>query len=103
MTVGESVHLSTDLPEIQRDDEIQWRFGDDSLIAEIKGGNGETYDVPDERFRDRLKLDTHTGDLTILNSSTEHAGRYNLKICSRKGNTNRIYIVTIRGESLQSV
>ncbi len=102
MTVGDPVHLSTDLTKIERDDEIQWRFGENALIAEIKGGTGETYDVPDKRFRGRLELDTHTGDLTIKNSTDEHAGRYNLKIHSSEGDTNRTYIVT-RGELLQSV
>ncbi len=102
--MGESVHLSTDRPKIQRDDEIQWRFGEEnSLIAEIKGGTREPYYGPDKRFRDRLELDTHTGDLTILNSTAEHAGHYKLKICSSKRDTYRTYSVTITGESLQSV
>ncbi|KTF80995.1 hypothetical protein cypCar_00049750, partial [Cyprinus carpio] len=104
VTPGESVRLYADLNEIQTDDEIQWRFGDEnSLIAEIKGGTGETHGGPDERFRDRLELDEKTGDLTIKNSRTEHTGLYKLKIRSSKRNTNRIYSVFITGESLQSV
>ncbi len=102
MTAGESVHLFTDRPEIERGDEIQWRCGDE-IIAEIKEGTGKTHDGADERFRDRLQLDNQTGDLTIKNSTTEDKGDYKLKISSSKGNTNKNYMVTIRCESLQSV
>ncbi len=102
MTEGESVHLSTNLPKIERDDVIEWMFGDE-IIAEVKGGTGETHDGADERFRDRLELNDQTGDLTIKNFTDEDAGDYNLKIISRKGNTDRTYRVIFRGESLQSV
>ncbi len=102
VTAGESVRLSTDRPEIERGDEIQWMFGEE-IIAEIKEGTEETHYVPDERFRDRLQLDKRTGDLTIKNSTTKDTGRYKLNIRSRKGNTDKIYSVIIRGESLQSV
>ncbi len=104
MTEGESVRLSTDRPKIERDDEIQWRFGGE-IIAEIKGGTGETHDGADGRFRDRLQLNDQTGDLTIkrCTAEDEYTGYYNLKIRSSKGNKNKTYSVTIRGESLQSV
>uniref|UniRef100_A0A8C1T4I4 Immunoglobulin domain-containing protein n=1 Tax=Cyprinus carpio TaxID=7962 RepID=A0A8C1T4I4_CYPCA len=101
VAAGESVRLNTALTEIQRGDEIQWRFGkENSLIAEIKEGTGVTHDVPDERFRDRLELDEKTGDLTIKNSTTKHAGYYKLKISSRKGNTTWKYSVNIRGAAV---
>ncbi len=102
MTEGKSVRLSTDRPKIERGDVIQWRFRDE-IIAEIKGGTGETHDGADKRFRDRLQLNDQTGDLTIKNSTDEDTGRYKLKIISRKGNKNKTYGVTIMGESLQSV
>ncbi len=102
MTEGESVHLSTDRPKIERDDEIQWRFGDE-IIAEIKGGTGETHDGAAGRFRDRLQLNDRTGDLTIKNFTAKDDGDYKLKIRSSKGNTDRIYSVFIKCESLQSV
>ncbi len=102
VTEGESVHLSTGRHNIERDDVIQWRCGDE-IIAEIKEGTGKTHDGAVERFRDKLELDKITGDLTIKNSTAKHEGYYNLKIISSKGNTNRAYSVTIRGESLQSV
>uniref|UniRef100_A0A8C1YJV7 Ig-like domain-containing protein n=1 Tax=Cyprinus carpio TaxID=7962 RepID=A0A8C1YJV7_CYPCA len=80
---GDSVTLNTDLPEIHEDDEIVWTFGaEKSLIAEINRASGvfNTSDVPDRRFRDRLKLDNQTLSLTITNISTQHAGVYQLEL-----------------------
>ncbi len=103
MTEGESVHLSTDRPKIERGDEIQWMCGDE-IIAEIKGGTGKTHDDRAAgRFRDRLQLNDQTGDLTIKNCTAKHEGDYKLKISNSKGDTNKAYRVIIRGESLQSV
>ncbi|TRY60354.1 hypothetical protein DNTS_025769, partial [Danionella cerebrum] len=56
---------------------IRWRFGDEgTLIAKIKGSADVFEDVLDGRFRDRLKLDSKTGTLTISNIRAEHAGDY---------------------------
>ncbi len=74
---GESVTLHTDVTEIHEDDDILWTFGaEKSLIAKIiiEKQILSTSDVPDERFRDRLKLDDQTGSLTITNITTQHAG-----------------------------
>ncbi|XP_067272576.1 CD48 antigen-like [Pseudorasbora parva] len=83
VTEGDSVTLNSDLTDIDDDDVITWRFGaENTLIAEINvlDDSITVYDdVPDGRFRDRLKLDHHTGSLTITNISTEHAGDYRLK------------------------
>ncbi|KAL0161756.1 hypothetical protein M9458_045481, partial [Cirrhinus mrigala] len=72
---GDSVTLNSDLTEISDGDEIQWRFGDEkALIAEVnkKADRFNVYDdVPDGRFRDRLKLDKRTGSLTVTNITTE--------------------------------
>ncbi|XDV23487.1 hypothetical protein PO909_028051, partial [Leuciscus waleckii] len=85
---GESVTLNTDLTEIQDDDNILWKFGaEKSLIAKInrKKQIFSTYDdVPDGRFRDRLKLDDQTGSLTITNITTEHTGVYEVKMIGAK-------------------
>ncbi|XP_077083214.1 SLAM family member 5-like [Siphateles boraxobius] len=81
---GESVTLNTNVSDIKEDDDIQWKYGAENfLIAEISKASGisSTYDdVPDGRFRDRLKLDHQTGSLTITNTTTEHTGVYQLDI-----------------------
>ncbi|CAM4661792.1 unnamed protein product [Leuciscus chuanchicus] len=80
---GDSVSLNSDLTEIEDDDVIQWRFGDENtLIAEINKPTDRITvydDVLDGRFRDRLKLDNQTGSLTITNTTTEHDGDYKLE------------------------
>ncbi|XP_039538637.1 SLAM family member 5-like isoform X1 [Pimephales promelas] len=85
---GDSVTLHTDVNEIQDDDNILWKYGaENSLIAKINRENRifSTYDdVPDGRFRDRLKLDDQTGSLTIMNTTTEHTGVYQLVIIGAK-------------------
>ncbi|XP_067271530.1 SLAM family member 5-like [Pseudorasbora parva] len=84
---GDSVTLNTDLTELQEDDDIMWRYGaENSNIAKISIERNifSTYDGPDGRFRDRLKLDHQTGSLTITHISTEHAGDYKLQIKGAK-------------------
>ncbi|XP_056109109.1 SLAM family member 5-like isoform X2 [Rhinichthys klamathensis goyatoka] len=85
---GDSVTLNTDVTEIHKDKDIMWTFGaEKSLIAKMnkKKQIFSTYDdVPDERFRDRLKLDDQTGSLTITHIRTEHAGVYKLEITGAK-------------------
>jgi len=81
---GESVTINSGLTKIKDDHVIQWRFNDyndetETLIAEINvmAARIAVYDdVLDGRFRDRLKLNKHTGSLTIINITTEHAGHY---------------------------
>ncbi|XP_073718047.1 uncharacterized protein [Misgurnus anguillicaudatus] len=88
---GDSVTLHSNLTEIQSKDVIEWRFGLQQIrIAEVnKEANRVSIydDVLDGRFRDRLKLNTQTGDLTILNVTTQHAGIYQLNIRSNRMST----------------
>uniref|UniRef100_A0A8C1L708 Immunoglobulin domain-containing protein n=1 Tax=Cyprinus carpio TaxID=7962 RepID=A0A8C1L708_CYPCA len=97
---GDSVTLNSGLTEIMNSELIQWRFGIEStLIAEINvmADNITVYDNDnddDGRFRDRLKLDNQTGSLTITNTTTEHAGLYQLEI----SHVRMFFLLNIFGE-----
>ncbi|XDV23938.1 hypothetical protein PO909_028278 [Leuciscus waleckii] len=83
---GDSVSLNSDLTEMMDEDLIYWRFGNENtVIAEIDvlADRIKYDDVPDGRFRDRLKLDHQTGSLTITNTTTEHTGVYQLEVKDR--------------------
>ncbi|XP_067271055.1 SLAM family member 5-like [Pseudorasbora parva] len=81
---GESITLHASLSETQRAFElIVWAFGPEHIriaqinkITNIKVSLFE--DVFGGIFRDKLKLDDQTGDLTITNITTEHSGLYEL-------------------------
>ncbi|XP_026121220.1 uncharacterized protein LOC113100954 [Carassius auratus] len=80
---GDSVTLHTDV-KINQWERVKWYFTD-TFIAAISGDlsfictdvecNNAT-----ERFRDRLKLDHQTADLTIININASDKGVYHLKI-----------------------
>ncbi|XP_016117632.1 SLAM family member 9-like [Sinocyclocheilus grahami] len=80
---GDSVTLNSGVTEMMDEDLIMWRFGyNKTLIAEINvmADSMTVYDdVPDERFRDRLKLDDQTASLIITNITTQHGGCYYLQ------------------------
>uniref|UniRef100_A0A672PL20 Ig-like domain-containing protein n=1 Tax=Sinocyclocheilus grahami TaxID=75366 RepID=A0A672PL20_SINGR len=97
---GDSVTLHADVTEIRDDDYILWKFGaKKSLIAQIRRNFGifNTFVGPDERFRDRLKLDKQTVSLTITNTSTEHAGDYKLEIHRAKP-SSKTFSVFVYGD-----
>uniref|UniRef100_A0A8C1XW74 Ig-like domain-containing protein n=1 Tax=Cyprinus carpio TaxID=7962 RepID=A0A8C1XW74_CYPCA len=90
VTEGDSVTLNIDVTEIQKDDSMLWKYGAERfIIAEIniKYELFFTFDVPDGRFRDRLKLDKQTGSLTITNITTRHTGVYQLEIAGTRTKT----------------
>ncbi|XP_050950465.1 uncharacterized protein LOC127153455 [Labeo rohita] len=101
---GDSVTLNSDLTEISDGDEIQWRFGDEkTLIAEVnkKADRFNTYDnVPDGRFRDRLKLDKRTGSLTITNITTQHDGCYEQHNSFYSRSYRRLYLFFVSPSTL---
>ncbi|XP_048054293.1 uncharacterized protein LOC125273071 isoform X2 [Megalobrama amblycephala] len=91
---GDSFTLRAGLTEIQRDDEVEWRFGSSrTRIIRIAAGNVTRYD--DEKFRERLKLERQTGDLTITNVSNEHNGVYQLSIIIKNKKTIKRFAVTV--------
>ncbi|XP_048037640.1 uncharacterized protein LOC125262809 [Megalobrama amblycephala] len=92
---GNSVTLNPDA-EIQRDNLILWRFGNNP-IAQLTGETKETtYTDADERFRDKLQLDKNTGSLTIRNITN---GPYKLQIISSRGTLSRKFRVFMCCES----
>ncbi len=101
VTEGDSVSLNSGLTGIQTRDVIQWTFGyPETRIAIINREEGivSTYDGPDDRFRDRLKLDHQTGSLTITNTRTTDSGLYTVHIKGAKKTIYR-FNVTVYGES----
>ncbi|XDV22933.1 hypothetical protein PO909_027682 [Leuciscus waleckii] len=96
---GDSVSLNSNLTEIEDDDVILWRFGDENtLIAEIykRPDRITVYDdVLDGRFRDRLKLDNQTGSLIITNTTTEHEGDYKLLMFSGRRFSSKVFRVSV--------
>nr|CAM73225.1 unnamed protein product [Danio rerio] len=91
---GASETLKPDT-EIQRDDEIQWLFGNkNDLIAKMTGVTREII-YPDERFKDRLELDKKTGSLTINNITFKHTGVFKMKISSWRRNKIQIFSLYI--------
>uniref|UniRef100_A0A672KRU0 Immunoglobulin domain-containing protein n=1 Tax=Sinocyclocheilus grahami TaxID=75366 RepID=A0A672KRU0_SINGR len=79
---GDSVTLHTNITINQRE-RFKWYFIDD-LIAQINGDQryictDVKCNKEDERFRDRLKLDHQSGDLTITNINSSDDGVYRLQ------------------------
>ncbi|XP_056303272.1 uncharacterized protein si:dkey-102c8.2 [Danio aesculapii] len=95
VTEGDSVTLNTDVTEIQKTDQILWMFGpQETRIAEIYRQNIDMFDS-NETFGDRLKMDRHTGSLTITDIRNEHSGLYKLTIISTRGTSYKRFSVTV--------
>ncbi|KAI7791552.1 hypothetical protein IRJ41_021863, partial [Triplophysa rosa] len=80
---GENVTLHTNVTELQTDHVIKWRF-ENIIIATINSSRNinPLYYINDETemFRDRLKMNNQTGDLTITHITSHHSGLYKLRI-----------------------
>ncbi|KTF87929.1 hypothetical protein cypCar_00043227 [Cyprinus carpio] len=99
---GESVVLQNDAAELQKDDLLIWRFGDEGiLLAKIDvETNNHLLNDDDERFRNRLQLN-QTGSLTITNARTEHAGLYEVQIRGR--GSSKQFLVSVRADLSSAV
>uniref|UniRef100_A0A8C1UI20 Ig-like domain-containing protein n=1 Tax=Cyprinus carpio TaxID=7962 RepID=A0A8C1UI20_CYPCA len=99
VSVMEGDPVTLHVPQIQGDELIVWRFGDEGKL--IAKHDTETKSSPlyyeEERFRDRLKLD-QTGSLTITNTRTTDSGVYKVKISSNKQTLYKRFTLTVGGE-----
>uniref|UniRef100_A0A8C1S5X0 Immunoglobulin domain-containing protein n=1 Tax=Cyprinus carpio TaxID=7962 RepID=A0A8C1S5X0_CYPCA len=98
MSVKEGDLVTLHVPQIQGDELIVWRFGDEGkLIAkhDLEAKSSPLYYETDERFRDRLKLNDQTGSLTIPNTRTTDSGHYNVKISSNNQTLYKRFTVTV--------
>ncbi|XP_067271618.1 muscle M-line assembly protein unc-89-like [Pseudorasbora parva] len=90
---GNLVTLETNV-EIQRDDQILWKF-EDAVIVQITGKTRGKTDDAKERFKERLELDDTTGSLTIKNMRAEHFGIYKLQIINSRGTLDKTFKVVV--------
>ncbi|XP_068072520.1 SLAM family member 5 [Danio rerio] len=99
VTEGDSVSLHISVTEEERNNEIEWRFGNGyTLIAKLftKNNTSKFFDTAaDGRFKGRLKLDHQTGSLTITNSRSTDSGLYN--VISEHGNPLFTFNCTVYG------
>lgn len=74
---GNNITIRSGLSGIKQDDVIDWRFKD-ILIARVRNNNKPSVygDAIDGKFKDRLKLDGQTGNLTITNFRNTDSGEY---------------------------
>ncbi|XP_073721387.1 uncharacterized protein [Misgurnus anguillicaudatus] len=97
---GDSVTLHTDITDIQKNDLLDWRFGEkEDRIAQINSEANlvSVYAGSELRFRDRLQVNHQSGDLTIRNIITQHTGDYQLQIISRVTPTRKKFSVSVVG------
>ncbi|XP_057182899.1 uncharacterized protein LOC130549640 isoform X3 [Triplophysa rosa] len=92
---GDSVTLKIKPQDINRAEDLRWRFND-TIIAKIDlEGKDKPPVYPDEkRFRDRLKLERENGSLTITHITSEHSGVYQLEI-RRSQSTYKTFRVSV--------
>ncbi|XP_050959729.1 vascular endothelial growth factor receptor 3-like [Labeo rohita] len=93
---GYSVTLHTDV-EVQRNDQIQWKFGDQGIsIANLNG-------PVDANWRN-IHLNRQTGNLTIRNIRSDQSGVYKVEVNTSIVSLHREFsVVVVPGLSLAAV
>ncbi|XP_058862045.1 CD48 antigen-like isoform X1 [Acipenser ruthenus] len=92
--VGESVTLTVEIPNLQPDTEIDWRYGSektDWLIARVQRGRIEVYE---DRYKARLQTDNTTSALQISRLEKEDSGHYIVEVY-RKIKFQKIFLLSI--------
>nr|XP_055073908.1 uncharacterized protein LOC129453611 [Misgurnus anguillicaudatus] len=101
---GDNVTLHTDVTELQIDDDIRWRF-ENIFIGKIKKAVNNTPIYENNKtliFKDRLKINSQTGDLIITNITPQDSGCY--KVTNVTGNNQfKIFNVTVNASSTVSI
>ncbi|KAI7791543.1 hypothetical protein IRJ41_021854, partial [Triplophysa rosa] len=105
---GHSVTLHTYFTHIQTHDLFDWWFGVNCpVIARIKRSfninpiyddNNET-----EMFRDILKMNNQTGDLTITHITSQHSGLYHLQTLINNKLTKKIFSLSVYAPTAVSI
>ncbi|XP_057181361.1 uncharacterized protein LOC130548540 [Triplophysa rosa] len=100
---GDSVTLNTDV-QTHRDALIVWRFGDGGVLLAKGDKEDNKSSIYDDKgmFRDRLKLDDHTGSLIITNTKSTDAGLYKLQISSNRDTKYKTFSVSVRDPGLSA-
>ncbi|KAL1252148.1 hypothetical protein QQF64_019944, partial [Cirrhinus molitorella] len=102
---GDSVTLQTDVTELQKDDELEWRFSGILIATASHNLSGISVWVKnDGPLKDRLQLKKQTGDLKIRNIRNTDSGQWKINIFSTRGSTSKIfYISGVSGTGVKSV
>nr|XP_055073289.1 uncharacterized protein LOC129453194 isoform X2 [Misgurnus anguillicaudatus] len=99
---GDSVTLYTDIFK-QKDDMVVWSYGpENTFVGRINGKAGSIMLSENEKFKDRVKLNDQTGDLTITDVTPEHTGDYTCKI-SRNNKVSYKKINVMVNDEVKSV
>ncbi|XP_077081394.1 uncharacterized protein LOC143735206 isoform X2 [Siphateles boraxobius] len=95
---GDTVTLNSGVTDVQRDDRLRWKYADSRVsdcttlftviaVCHKRNDRFTVKDGPGGKFKDRLKLDYETGNLTIENMRVKDTGHFKLEITS---NTHRL-------------
>lgn len=91
--------LPANFTDHRKEDDVQWLYKENTLIARLNRDRESKYDCDDGRFRERLRLNNKTGSLTITDVKKIHSGHFKLKINKFSGDmVCRYYKVTVHGK-----